>query len=631
MGVNLEGFHKSHSRGSQRMKRTLAILGTLLVPAAVWAQSPPAPTTPIQHVVVIFQENVSYDHYFATYPNALNKIATEPVFTASPNTPAANGLSGALLTANPNSAQPVRLTRAQAVTCDQNHAYTAEQQAYDNGLMDKFPEMVGSSSASCDIGIGTAVVMGYYDGNTVTALWNYAQNFAMSDNSFSTTFGPSTPGALHLISGQTHGATLVSGSASGNVSSGSVIGDPRPALALDDCTIKTAAQVQMSGKNVGDLLNAKGLTWGWFQGGFRPSSVSGGTATCGTSHNNVSGASAGTDYIPHHEPFQYYPQTANIHHVPPTSVAAVGTAADVTNHQYDLTDFFGALAANNLPAVSYLKAAAYQDGHAGYSDPLDEQTFLVNTINTIMRSPFWSSTAIIIAYDDSDGWYDHVMPPIVSPSSTADDALAGAGSCGQGTKNAYQGRCGYGPRQPLLVISPYAKVNYVDHNTTDQSSILRFIEDNWNLGRIGDNSMDAVAGSLNGMFNFSSPNAAALFLDPTTGTSTPHTAVQPTLPTGNATSSTQTTSAVAYPKAATVTVSAIQLDGAASTSYDRKALRYTWSLGPGSFAATITGGNTPTPTVQLTGGAGNYAFLLTVTDDLGNTSTDVATVTYATH
>jgi phospholipase C len=613
------------------MNRFLAVLGTLCVQALAQAQSTSTPTTPIQHVVVIFQENVSFDHYFATYPNASNKTTSEPTFNPAPSTPVVNGLSGALLTANPNSVQPVRLTRAQAVTCDQNHAYTAEQQAYDGGLVDKFPEMVGSASASCDIGLGTGVVMGYFDGNTVTALWNYAQNFSMSDNSFSTTFGPSTPGALHLIAGQTHGGTLISGSPSGILSSGSVIGDGRPPLALDDCTIKTSTQIQMAGKNVGDLLNAAQLTWGWFQGGFRPSSVSGGTATCATAHNNISGASAGTDYIPHHEPFQYYPQTANPHHLPPTSTAAIGTAADQTNHQYDLNDFFTALQAGNMPAVSYLKAAAYQDGHAGYSDPLDEQTFIVNTINTIMRSPFWNSTAIIIAYDDSDGWYDHVMPPIVSPSNTADDALAGSGSCGQGTKNAYEGRCGYGPRQPLLVISPYAKVNYVDHNTTDQSSILRFIEDNWNLGRIGDNSMDAVAGTLNGLFNFSSPSASAVFLDPSTGMATLPTAIQPTVPAGNLNNVSQTTSAVAYPKNGSVTVASIQLDGAASTSSDRKALKYFWSLGPGSLSATITNANSATPMVQLNGGVGNYSFLLSVTDDLGVTSTDVATVTYASH
>jgi len=269
--------------------------------------------------------------------------------------------------------------------------------------------------------------MGYYDGNTITALWNYAQHFAMSDNSFSTGFGPSTPGALNLISGQTHGASITSGSAAGNVTAGSVTGDPRPSLAMDDCTIASKTLVTMSGTNVGDLLNAKGLTWGWFQGGFKPSSAPGGKAVCATTNNNISGASAGTDYIPHHEPFQYYPQTANPHHLPPTSVSKIG-GTDQANHQYDLSDFFNALNADNLPAVSYLKAAAYQDGHAGYSDPLDEQTFLVNTINTIMKSPFWKNTAIIIAYDDSDGWYDHVMGPIVHQSSTTDDHLTASGA-----------------------------------------------------------------------------------------------------------------------------------------------------------------------------------------------------------
>ena len=73
--------------------------------------------------------------------------------------------------------------------------------------------------------------------------------------------------------------------------------------------------------------------------------------------------------------------------------------------------------AGNLAAVSFLKAAAYQNGHAMYSNPLDEQTFLVNTINALEKSPFWESTAVIIAYDDSDGWHDHVMPPIVNGSS----------------------------------------------------------------------------------------------------------------------------------------------------------------------------------------------------------------------
>jgi phospholipase C len=190
-----------------------------------------------------------------------------------------------------------------------------------------------------------------------------------------------------------------------------------------------------------------------------------------------------------------------------------------------LTDFFTALNEGRMPAVSFLKAGAYQDGHAAYSDPLDEQIFVVNTINTIMQSKEWKETAIIIAWDDSDGWYDHQMGTIVTQSNVSDDQLLGPGNCGSpkandvsgGTQN---GRCGFGPRLPLLVISPWAKKNFIDDSITDQSSILRGIEDNWDLGRLGGGSTDAIAGDLGNMFDFDRTHhdhARRLILDPTTG------------------------------------------------------------------------------------------------------------------
>jgi phospholipase C len=480
---------------------TLAI-GLLSTAMPGFAQNG-ATTTPIKHVVVIFQENVSFDHYFATYPFAANPVG-EPAFHARPGTPSVNGLTSGLIAHNPNSAPPFRLDRSQAATCDQDHDYTAEQQAFDAGLMDKFPEFAGA-----DTGCDPAQVMGYFDGNTVTALWNYAQRFSMSDNSFGTTFGPSTPGALNLISGQTHGATPAN--QAGDSIEGSVYGDPQPTF--DDCT--TRDNVAMSGTNVGNLLNNANLTWGWFQGGFRPSSVVNGKAHCDTAHIGSNGAPK-KDYIPHHEPFQYYQSTANPHHLPPSSVALIGQT-DQANHQYDLADFWAAADSGRLPAVSFVKAPGYQDGHAGYSDPLAEQTFVVQTINHLESLPVWRNTAVIIAYDDSDGWYDHQMGPIVSQSNTAVDTLTGVGSCGTAPTGAYEGRCGYGPRLPLLVVSPFAKRNFVDSSTTDQSSILRFIEDNWNLGRIGDQSFDERAGSLNNLFDFSAARAGRLFLDPASG------------------------------------------------------------------------------------------------------------------
>ena len=192
---------------------------------------------------------------------------------------------------------------------------------------------------------------------------------------------------------------------------------------------------------------------------------------------------------------------------------------DQANHQYALTDLWNAVAAGNLPAVTFIKASAVNTGHPATSTPLAEQGFLVETINALQQTPQWASMAILIAYDDSDGWYDHVMPPIVNPSSdAANDTLAGAGMCGNSTAGAYQDRCGYGPRLPFLVISPWAKQNNVDHALNDQTSILRFIEDNWGLPQIGDQSFDAIAGSILGHFNFtSSPHSQTVILNPTSG------------------------------------------------------------------------------------------------------------------
>jgi phospholipase C len=522
---------------------TGALAITVLAAAPVMAAA-----MPIQHLVVIYQENVSFDHYFGTYPKATNP-AGEPRFNAKAGTPSVNGLSGTLLSNNPNlnvgnndtstnsvAANPFRLDRSQASTNDQDHDYTPEQMAFDKGLMDLFPLSVGVAgappSAPPSQVTTTALTMGYFDGNTVTAFWNYAQNFAMSDNSFGTNFGPSTVGALNLISGQTNGVTEDLNPGGATVADGNggvtVIGDPDPVG--DACSTTSGETVQLSGKNIGDLLNSAGITWGFFEGGFNLSLTNAnGTTGCKRSTTSAITGVTKADYIPHHQPFQYYASTANLTHARPSSAALIGTSTDGANHQYDLDDFYSALAANNFPAVSFIKAPGYQDGHAGYSDPIDEQTFVVNLVNYLGTLPTWKNTAVVIAYDDSDGWYDHQMGPIVSQSTTADDALSGTGACGDGTDNALpgvnpatihaQGRCGYGPRLPLVVISPYARRNFVDHTLTNQASIIRFVEDNWlQSERLGQGSMDAVSNSIASSFNFGVHQLIpALFLDPSTG------------------------------------------------------------------------------------------------------------------
>jgi phospholipase C len=566
----------------------------------------------IKHVVIIFQENASFDHYFATYPDAKNTDGTR--FVARANTPTVNGLTDgnsqfperintALHNFNPNNpvgaptgmdpngaANPFRMTRDQVITCSNNHGYTGEQLATDSGFMDMFPQQNFQNGAGCATDGST--VMGYFDGNTVTAMWNWAQRFSISDNSWGTTYGPSTPGAIHLVSGETAGAVLHSFVAGSKGATGQLkdtvvatsvpgaffVGPTNPVVKadlvgsaapvaiqtgtlttdvdpyLDDCggdkggTV-AASTVEMTGKNVGDLLNEKGVTWGWFGGGFRTASTANpattnpatplagvsndpfGTPSFGGAANDGQAQNVGSttfapaqcnaahvlhpdssvsfdgkaavhpvkaDYNAHHEPFQYYPSTRNPHHLPPSSVGMIGRQ-DQANHQYDLLDFYAALKNGNLPAVSFLKGINRDDGHpGGESDPLSEQRFLAQTINLLQQSPEWASTAVFIAWDDSDGWYDHATPMLVNASAAPGfdaQSPANGGNCGTPKAGAIQGRCGFGPRLVLSMVSPWSKVNYVDHSLTDQTSLLRFIEDTWHLNYIdGPATIDATNG-----------------------------------------------------------------------------------------------------------------------------------------
>ena len=278
--------------------------------------------------------------------------------------------------------------------------------------------------------------------------------------------------------------------------------------------------VGLSGKNIGDRLNEKHVSWGWFQGGFTPSTAWDGTkdgyAKCQTTSTNSIGQNV-RDYSPHHSPFEYFKSTSNPHHLAPTSQAEVGHDGRA-NHNYDLSYFDQAVKANTLPAVSFVKAPEAQDGHASYSSPLDEQKFLTREINAIQSSKSWSSTAIVVTYDDSDGWYDHVAPSILNGSAdpATDQAVCTTAAAKPATAPAggYADRCGPSQRLPFLVISPYAKRNAVSHTKLEQTSVMKFIEQNWGVASIGDHSFDARANTITSLFDFRHPQQRNVLLRP---------------------------------------------------------------------------------------------------------------------
>lgn len=405
-----------------------AMTAGLLVPFAT-AQAAEndgtATNSPIKHLVVIYQENRSYDNYFGTYPSA-------PGFNALPGTPKAEGIPDGSynLDEKGNKVAPFLFTKEELQTPDVDHGFDDMAKAANGGKMDGF--YMASENHSKGTG---RLAMGYYDYNALPAYWQYAQHFSMADHFFQPVFGPSTPGALYLVAAQ-----------SGNAGN-PMKGDPVPAygpLGGDG----GKRWEPLTYKNIGDELSAKGVSWGWYQGGF---------------------AAADNSYSSHHNPFQYFSNYNNY----------AGNLKDYNDLEKDIDN-------HTLPAVTYVKGAYGDDEHPGLgnqSSPTAED-FSVETINDIMKSDYWKDTAIIVTYDESGGYWDHVAPPQLQPSP---DGLAGAG-----------------PRIPALVISPYSKQNYVGHEQYDSTSILKFIEWNWGVDAL--NNRDASANNLLDLMDFSNPN-----------------------------------------------------------------------------------------------------------------------------
>jgi len=461
---------------------TVLIVG-LSSPAVAHADDQPGDGV-IQHTIIVYQENISFDHYFGTFGQGSNGIpAGVQLYHTTPDGTRLGPFT------------PFRLDgTAQASTCDVDHDYASMIQMADGGAMDQYlqygndltapnPSPDGPCPSFEANPLGPALALGYYEGTAGDAsaplqnYWRLASQYTMADNAFSGMYGPSTPGAEWLVA------------ATANTN-----GDPNPAG--DVCNDYGGPFMpQQDIRNLGDEASARGVSWAWFQGGF---------GTCAAT-------GSGAEYSAHHDPFQYFTSTADLTHSWAWNPRM--NFPEANRHQRDLQVLYAALDRSpiggtipQLPRISWVKASKPDDGHPGYSGPAADDAFIGDLVSRVQASRYWKHTAIIIASDETGGWWDHVSPPVpadphFAPLAQGQPNVSGCQYPGMGDAC---GEGGFGPRMPLLVISPYARRHTVDHDLLDTSSLAKWVEENYHLPPLGVwGDRDVVAGDLRGAFDFS--------------------------------------------------------------------------------------------------------------------------------
>jgi phospholipase C len=468
---------------------TVMAAGPVFTMVQATAESDKGTHSPIKHTIILYQENISFDHYFGTYGHGSNGIPAGSTLTHTSTTGVTYGPYA-----------PTQLSgTTQSRTCDVDHSYTDMIRMVNHGAMDQFLQFgnnktvtnpSANSPATCPPfeanPAGPALANAYYTGTAGDPIaplqnyWSLASQYTLADNFFQGVYGPSTPGAQWLVA------------ATNNTS-----GDPNPNG--DVCNDYGGPFMpQQNIPNLGAEATAAGTSWAWFQGGF---------ASCVTTGNR-------TTYSPHHDPFQYFTSTADLNHA--YALDPNLSYPQANRHQRDVSVFDAALAGTavpgsgssvvpSLPAISWLKAPEISDGHPGYSGPALEDAFVGDLVSRLKASPYWKDTALVIAFDETGGWWDHVAPPELSgnfaPWVNGQPNLTGCQY--PGIPGAACGEAGLGPRMPVLVISRFAKQGFVDHDLLNTASLDRWVE--WNhrlpaLGVWGDR--DVNAGNLASAFIF---------------------------------------------------------------------------------------------------------------------------------
>jgi phospholipase C len=454
-----------------KARQVISLLGLAAVVATA-GYSPGAaaagPTDKINHVIVIFQENWSFDGLYGNFPGAnglanADAAATQVDKNGVPYTVLPQPIDTTKKPPVPDPRFPANLPNApfdvskyvppDQKTGDLVHRWFQEQYQIDGGKMDKF---VAWSDAA-----GLAV--SHYDASNMPE-GQLAQQYVMADNDFHAAFGGSFLNHQWLICACTpvwpnapanqraqvdangtmvkDGNVLPDGSV---VNTSFTINTPHPANITDT----TQLVPEQTAPTIGDRLSDKGISWAWYSGGW----------------NDAVAGHPDPLFQANHQPFAYFANYAD---------GTPGRAA----HLKDETDFMRALTTSDLPAVSFIKPIGADNEHPGYANLLQGQQHVADLVRAVQNSPYWADTAIVITYDENGGFWDHVAP-------------------------AKGDRWGPGTRVPAIVVSPFARKGFIDHTQYDTTSILRTIELRWNLAPLG--TRDAAAAPLTNAFESGAP------------------------------------------------------------------------------------------------------------------------------
>jgi phospholipase C len=364
----------------------------------------PIPLSPIAHLIIVVMQNNSFDHLFGTFPNS---VGLELNAASSDQRNAAGAMVHPELQNNLDPA-------------DLNHTQASYDAAYDGGKMDMYAQENGVVSMNYfdNSSMGTAS-----DGTQhgVATLWSYAQQYALADNFFASAMASEPSNMLYMTSASVGTGSDPFGYPQLDAcSTASLKNDPNPYATVDP---------PLTFQSVGDQMTANKIPWTWYQENFNTEQ----DASC-------------VDYVPQENPFQYFSSTANSPNL----------------QTFTMSNFTTVLSSAAPPAVMWIQPAPENSMHPGAANIGNGIEWLDNLIQTVKGSSVWSSTAVVVVWDESGGWYDHVAPPQLANT------------------------IGLGARVPVLLISPSAKSNYISHQQMDFVSILRFIQWNWALGQFSD-------------------------------------------------------------------------------------------------------------------------------------------------